>query len=95
MGLVTTFGLGNFKAKNAQNGFKKEWIAFYKQINFYDEVRYVAIYSLNANIHVYVHVDLHEIYLYNVKQINFNLATIQGFGLTCTLRNAHTDLVSN
>ncbi len=29
---------------------------------------YVAIYSLNANIHVYVQVDKHEIYLYNVKQ---------------------------
>jgi hypothetical protein len=32
-----------------------------------DEARNVVIYSLNANIHVYVHEDLNEIYLYNVK----------------------------
>jgi hypothetical protein len=28
----------------------------------------VVIYNLNANIHVYVHEDLNEIYLYNVKK---------------------------
>ncbi len=33
-----------------------------------DEARDVVIYSLNANIHVYVHEDLNEIYLYNVKK---------------------------
>jgi hypothetical protein len=32
-----------------------------------DEAINVVIYSLNANIHVYVHEDLNEIYLYNVK----------------------------
>jgi hypothetical protein len=40
----------------------------------YDEVRYVAIYSLKANIHVYVNVDLHEIYLYNVKECKGTLS---------------------
>ncbi len=39
----------------------------------YDEVRYVAIYSLNANTHVYGHVNLLEIYLYNVKVANSQL----------------------
>jgi hypothetical protein len=33
----------------------------------HDEARSVVIYSLNANIHVYVHQDLNEIYLCNVK----------------------------
>jgi hypothetical protein len=33
----------------------------------HDEARSVVIYSLNANIHVYVHQDLNEIYFYNVK----------------------------
>jgi hypothetical protein len=32
-----------------------------------DEAGNVVIYSLNTSIHVYVHEDLHEIYLYNVK----------------------------
>jgi hypothetical protein len=35
-----------------------------------NEARYVVIYSLNANIYVYVHVDLHEIYLYDVKSVS-------------------------
>jgi hypothetical protein len=32
-----------------------------------DEAWNVVICSINANIHVYVHVDLHEIYLLNVN----------------------------
>jgi hypothetical protein len=37
------------------------------QCAFNDESINVVIYSLNANIHVYVHEDLNEIYLYNVE----------------------------
>jgi hypothetical protein len=33
-----------------------------------DEARNVVIFILNANVHVYVHEDLHEIDLYNVIQ---------------------------
>jgi hypothetical protein len=33
-----------------------------------DEARDVVIYCLNSKIHVYVHEDLNEIYLYNVKK---------------------------
>ncbi len=32
-----------------------------------DEALNVVISTINANIHVFVHVDLHEIYLLNVK----------------------------
>jgi hypothetical protein len=32
-----------------------------------DEARDVVIYSLKANIRVYVHEDVNEIYLYNVN----------------------------
>jgi hypothetical protein len=32
-----------------------------------DEAGNVVIYNLNASIHVYVHEDLHEIYLYTVN----------------------------
>jgi hypothetical protein len=35
-----------------------------------DEARNVVIYSLNTSIHVYVHEDLHEMYLYNVKCVH-------------------------
>jgi hypothetical protein len=37
--------------------------------NVQDEAINVVIYSLNANIHVYVYEVLNEIYLYNVKEI--------------------------
>jgi hypothetical protein len=36
-----------------------------------DEARDVVIYSLKANIHVYLHEDLNEIYLYNVNACPF------------------------
>jgi hypothetical protein len=36
-----------------------------------DEARNVVIYSLNANIHVYVHDNLNEIYLNNVNIQDF------------------------
>jgi hypothetical protein len=39
-----------------------------------DEARNVVIYSLNANIHVFVHEDLNEIYLYNVKKIFYGIS---------------------
>jgi hypothetical protein len=32
-----------------------------------DEALNVVISTINGNIHVYVHADLHEIYLLNVK----------------------------
>jgi hypothetical protein len=35
--------------------------------NVHEEARDVVIYSLNDNIHVNVHEDLNEIYLYNVS----------------------------
>ncbi len=38
-----------------------------------DQAGNVVIYSLNANIHVYVHQDLNEIYPYNGKDILFQL----------------------
>jgi hypothetical protein len=36
--------------------------------NVHDEARSVVIYSLNANIHVYVHEDFNEIHLYNFNK---------------------------
>jgi hypothetical protein len=40
---------------------------YYGSVMCNDEALNVVIFAINANTHVFVHVDLHEIYLLDVK----------------------------